>query len=97
MVCADTPERMCIGCRGRAPAGQLLRLVSQPGSPPHVRVDPDRSLPGRGASIHRAEQCWSAALKKNAFARALRSPGIRVPDWASIDHGKWLSEMDTQQ
>jgi predicted RNA-binding protein YlxR (DUF448 family) len=38
-------------------------------------------LPGRGAWLHPASECLDAALRRRAFARALRiSPSIGFPE-----------------
>jgi predicted RNA-binding protein YlxR (DUF448 family) len=65
------PERTCVGCRGKAPKGSLLRIVRDPEG--GVRPDPSRSAPGRGAYVHRDEACVSGALRRGAVARALRT------------------------
>lgn len=64
------PERTCVGCRGRASKGALLRLVREAGGA--VRVDASRSLPGRGAYVHRDRSCVELALRGGALSRALR-------------------------
>ncbi|UZJ25804.1 YlxR family protein [Rhodococcus antarcticus] len=69
---ARAPERTCVGCRVRAPATGLLRVVVQGSS---VIPDPRRRLPGRGASVHPTEECVGLAEKRRAFGRALRAPG----------------------
>lgn len=71
MTARGAPERTCVGCRGRAPKGSLLRIVrSVEGS---VRVDPRGTAPGRGAYVHRDRACVDAALGKGALWRALRA------------------------
>ncbi|MBW5486869.1 YlxR family protein [Streptomyces bambusae] len=67
------PERTCVGCRERAAKSDLLRIV--------VAGDacvPDRrgTLPGRGAYVHPAVVCLDQAVRRRAFPRALRSPGV---------------------
>ena len=61
-----------MGCRTRAARATLLRVVAVDGS---LVVDPDRRLPGRGASVHPDPQCVDLADKRRAFSRALRLPG----------------------
>jgi hypothetical protein len=64
------PERTCIGCRGKAPKGELIRLV---GGADGVKLDETGSAPGRGAYLHRARECITTAIRKGAVARALRT------------------------
>ena len=77
-----TPIRMCIGCRQRAEAGELVRVVAQlRGDTPTVVVDPAKTMPGRGAWLHARAECISTATRRRAFAAALRTPGLTVdPD-----------------
>jgi uncharacterized protein len=68
----DGPERTCVGCRSRAPAADLLRVVARDG----VAVpDPARRLPGRGAHLHPDPACLDQADRRRALPRALRVPG----------------------
>jgi hypothetical protein len=86
------PIRTCIGCRKTAEAAELLRVVvaraasgtSADTSPVLVVPDPDRSAPGRGAWLHPDAECAQLALRRRAFARALRVPGPVDPS-AVID------------
>ena len=74
---APGPVRTCVGCRGRATASELLRVVAgsdAEGSPALV-PDPDRRAPGRGAHVHPTRQCWQLAVRRKAFPRALRVGG----------------------
>ena len=70
------PVRTCVGCRQRAPASELLRVVGVAG-PAGLRLvpDPGRRLPGRGASVHLAAGCLDLAERRRAFGRALRVTG----------------------
>src|SRR5690606_3079208 len=82
--------RTCVGCRGRASASELLRVVavahSEPGSVTagdaaqavDIVPDPRRRRPGRGAHIHPDPNCLALAERRRAFGRALRVAG--VPD-----------------
>ena len=63
------PARTCLGCRTRADRGSLLRVVALDGV---VTPDPSATLPGRGAWVHATTGCVDAAIKRRAFARALR-------------------------
>ena len=63
------PVRTCIGCRTRAQASTLLRVVAQGGE---VVPDHSATLPGRGAWVHPTAACVELAAKRRAFGRALR-------------------------
>ncbi|MGV9480905.1 YlxR family protein [Gordonia aichiensis] len=70
---------MCLGCRQRVGIADLVRVVAAAcdgGS--RVVVDVARTMPGRGAWMHPSADCVSAAVRRHAFARALRSPGLVV-------------------
>nr|WP_192767679.1 YlxR family protein [Plantactinospora soyae] len=83
MVRRAWPERTCVGCRQRAPAGQLLRIVAVGDETGHsLRPDPTRRLPGRGANLHPDPACFTLALRRRAFGRALRIAG--VPDASEL-------------
>jgi uncharacterized protein len=68
---------MCVGCRGRAAASELLRVTA--GSDAHGRPavvpDPGRTATGRGAHLHPERSCYDLAVRRKAFPRALRVPG----------------------
>ncbi|MEJ2860463.1 YlxR family protein [Actinomycetospora sp. OC33-EN07] len=66
------PVRTCIGCRSRASASELLRVVAADGV---VDPDPRHRLPGRGAWLHPDRDCLTRAERRSAFPRALRVPG----------------------
>ena len=67
------PTRTCIGCRRRAAATELVRLVIVDG---RLQVGARSGQPGRGASIHPEEACIAAAVRSRAFGRAFRQPMI---------------------
>ena len=69
MAETSIPVRTCVGCRGRAPVTELLRVVARDGA---LVPDPRRRLPGRGASLHPTPECLHAAERRRAFPRALR-------------------------
>jgi predicted RNA-binding protein YlxR (DUF448 family) len=66
------PVRTCVGCRTRAPAAQLLRVVAQDGV---ALPDQGRRLPGRGAHLHPEAACLAEAERRRALPRALRVAG----------------------
>ncbi|MBL8926910.1 MAG: YlxR family protein [Pseudonocardia sp.] len=66
------PVRTCVGCRTRAAADELLRVVAVDGA---LIPDPWRRLPGRGAWLHPVPECLARAERRSAFPRALRAPG----------------------
>ncbi|MGQ0483450.1 MAG: YlxR family protein [Pseudonocardia sp.] len=69
---SSVPVRTCVGCRSRAPATGLLRVVVVRGV---LAPDPRRRLPGRGAWLHPDPDCLGRAQRRGAFPRALRVPG----------------------
>ena len=42
---------------------------------PAVTPDPDATAPGRGAHLHPSIECYELAVRRKAFARALRVQG----------------------
>ncbi|MGQ0630220.1 MAG: YlxR family protein [Sporichthyaceae bacterium] len=64
--------RTCVGCRERSPKAELLRVVAVEGA---IVPDLRGRLPGRGASIHPRVECLDFAVRRRAFARALRVSG----------------------
>lgn len=94
------PVRMCIGCRHRGLATDLLRVVARQIDTRHsgiavaagyvVVVDPERRLPGRGAWLHPVPECMRQADRRRAFGRALRVPG-------TLDLSALTQYLSTQQ
>ncbi|HET7668016.1 MAG TPA: YlxR family protein [Mycobacterium sp.] len=77
------PLRTCVGCRKRELAVELLRVVAVDGNGEYaITVDPARRLPGRGAWLHPTRACLDAAIRRRAFARALRITGS--PDITAV-------------
>ncbi len=93
--------RTCIGCRQRAAATELLRVVVAPdatrdgaaerGDGPPVVPDPRRGMPGRGAWLHRDPGCVALAQRRRAFGRALHVPGpldpVPVVEYVTAHYG----------
>jgi len=68
--------RTCIGCRQRAAKRELLRVTAgSVDGRPAVVPDADGRLPGRGAHLHPTTECYDLAVRRKAFARALRLEG----------------------
>lgn len=70
MIERHQPIRTCVGCRGRGPAGDLIRFVLVDGC-----VVPGATRPGRGAWLHPTPDCAQAAERRRAWGRALRTAG----------------------
>ena len=71
------PVRTCVGCRSRAPASTLLRVVAvADAGVVRLMVDPRHRLPGRGAYLHVDPACLAKAERRRAFSRALRVAGV---------------------
>ena len=66
-----------MGCRAKAAASELLRVVagSDAEGRPALVPDPDHRAPGRGAHLHPTTACYDLAVRRKAFARALRVTG----------------------
>jgi len=63
--------RICVGCRRRGPAGDMLRLTVTSGT---VGAGTHRKGSGRGASVHRDPACLQAARQPGVLARAFKRP-----------------------
>ena len=68
-----------MGCRTRAAKRELLRVTvgSDAHGHPAVVPDPDATAPGRGAHLHPTAECYELAVRRRAFARALRYDGSK--------------------
>ena len=66
----DGPVRTCVGWGKQGRRADLIRIVATPTGA--ARVDPGRSLPGRGAWIHPDPSCLARARRTRAIIRALR-------------------------
>jgi predicted RNA-binding protein YlxR (DUF448 family) len=74
------PERTCVGCRRKASKRDLLRIGAGANG---FQLDPDGSLPGRGAYLHGSTECAAVALERGALARALRA-SIRAGEASNL-------------
>jgi predicted RNA-binding protein YlxR (DUF448 family) len=64
------PVRTCVGCRRRAPADQLRRVVRTADG----GLEVGRDRPGRGAWVCPDPACAALAARRAAWTRALRAP-----------------------
>jgi uncharacterized protein len=64
-VRGHVPIRTCVGCGRRDPQPTLIRFVATPAV--------GRSLPGRGAYLHRHKECWKAFARARGPVRSLRA------------------------
>jgi len=70
---SDGPVRTCVGCRKRDAKRELLRVTAgSVDGQAAVVPDPGSSAPGRGAHLHPTPACYDLAVRRKAFARALR-------------------------
>jgi predicted RNA-binding protein YlxR (DUF448 family) len=86
---------MCVGCRKRELAVELLRVVAaSTGNGEYaLTVDTATSLPGRGAWLHPVSQCVQQAIRRRAFSKALRIAGS--PDTSAVvEHIEFLGAPD---
>ena len=99
---ADTsltgPVRTCIGCRQRVTKRELLRVTAGSGADgrPAVVPDPDATAPGRGAHLHPTTECYDLAVRRKAFARALRVQGAASAGLSTAPVGDYLTSADRQ-
>ena len=78
-------DRMCIVTRESGPADQLIRFVAGPDGT--VVPDLKRQLPGRGCSVKASRALVDQAIKKQLFARALKTDAKALPELgAQVDH-----------
>jgi predicted RNA-binding protein YlxR (DUF448 family) len=78
-------DRMCIVTRESGPADGLIRFVAGPDGT--VVPDLKRQLPGRGCSVKLSRALVDQAVKKQIFARALKTDVKALPELgAQVDH-----------
>ena len=64
------PQRTCVACGAKKAQGELLRVVSQGGTP--AQIDAIGRAPGRGAYLCRQAACVEKAWARRALERALK-------------------------
>ncbi|MFC5380339.1 YlxR family protein [Aquipuribacter nitratireducens] len=83
-----------MGCRRPAPRSVLARFVlAEVEGGPQVVPDPGARLPGRGAWLHRDPGCAGLAVRRKAFARALRATGPVGTDLVTATARTWAVEQ----
>ncbi|GMA18769.1 YlxR family protein [Arsenicicoccus piscis] len=80
-----------MGCRGTADRAELVRVVRDEPTSTRLVVDPRRSRPGRGAWLHPDRACLDLAVRRKAFGRALRLPGVADHDALAA----WFDQLET--
>lgn len=84
----EMPERTCLGCRLVIEKSSLVRFAL--GTDGRLQPDFTGRLSGRGAYTCPRESCLRAALKRNAFQRALKKETVVPgPDrlWEEVSSG----------
>ena len=81
-----------MGCGRPAPKGELARFVR---SGDRIEPDPSGRRSGRGAYLHRDEDCARAAVARGGFARSFRAP-VATPDNPLDLLGSWQSDASTR-
>ncbi len=66
------PLSLCIGCRGKKPKKELVRIVKTPEG--KVALDSSGKKAGRGAYICPREVCFKQAVKGKRLERNLQQP-----------------------
>lgn len=79
------PIRMCIACRNKRPARELIRLTIADGT--LVATDWKCKLDGRGCYVCPEDVCLERALKKERLERALRRECLVIPSRDTVMRG----------
>ncbi len=76
-----TPIRECIGCGGKFPKKELLRIVYNGGE---TAIDADNLAEGRGAYLCKKEECLDMCIKRKKLNRAFKC-SIREENYVKLD------------
>ena len=60
-----------------------------------VVPDPEGTAPGRGAHLHPTAECYDLAVRRKAFARALRLPPGGGGGLSTAPVGDWIDSHRT--
>jgi uncharacterized protein len=82
----NEPTRTCLGCRGRKPKGELVRLMRGNGGT--VVIDTGRGA-GRGAYVCADSACLERALRGGRLSHAFRKQCEVGPGLAEEVRGLW--------
>lgn len=66
----STPERMCVVCRKMQDKKSLIRVVKSKDG--EIQYDPTGKMPGRGAYLCAAKECFDRLSKTKGFERAFK-------------------------
>ncbi|HEU0029437.1 MAG TPA: YlxR family protein [Kofleriaceae bacterium] len=69
--------RTCTGCRAVVPQRELVRVAILPKDGGRLVLDRTRRLPGRGAYVHPAPACVTAAGLARSLRRAVNGEDVR--------------------
>ena len=78
----NIPIRICIGCRTRRPAFEMIRMKTFEQS--LVVVNDKKKSGGRGCYICPSEECAEKALKKARLEKALKTELRVIPPVDSV-------------
>ncbi len=85
------PVRMCMGCGGRAPQPDLLRLsVAGNGS---LTLTP-RQHAGRSGYLHRQPDCWERFIARKGPLRSLGRAVDKISRVTFVQQLKRLEQFD---
>ena len=66
----SAPERMCVVCRKMQDKKSLIRVVKSKDG--EIQYDPTGKMPGRGAYLCVAKECFDRLAKVKGFERAFK-------------------------
>ena len=66
----SAPERMCVVCRKMQDKKSLIRVVKSKDG--EIQYDPTGKMPGRGAYLCAAKECFDRLAKVKGFERAFK-------------------------
>jgi uncharacterized protein len=76
------PVRTCVACRQEAGKDALIRLVRGPEG--LAAMDPTGRASGRGAYLHRTQDCIEIARKRRQLERSLGGATVPLELWSEL-------------